>query len=260
MRAANSSIPARVVAGLVIGAMVTLLAAGCSEETKDQISDAVEEGGGAPGDGVEPAPPEETQPPPEATEPAPPEETAPAPPENGTETDEGLSSEDWLIIALIGVAGLAIIFGATALATNRSGSKQAARASLARRLGEISGRARWVHDQGSIDVLRVSDPDQLRSLWNDVRVGMVDLEGTIAALAPSVGDAGLIQSLSYLGQSIAGLRGALESNVALRLDPGAAGQAELLEQSNRAVFERRQQVQAVLTPIEMAQYRGAKPA
>ncbi|MFV2039629.1 MAG: hypothetical protein ACC660_05255 [Acidimicrobiales bacterium] len=244
---------------VALGLVMVLLFAACSDTGEPGVQPPADGGGEAPPPDEEAPPPDEEAPPPEEEAPPPAEEAPPpaeeappaeAPPVDGTE--DGLSSEDWLIIALLGLGALAIILLVTSLASNHSDSKQAGRSSLNARIGEITGGTQWVHDQGSMDVLRVSDPSQLRGVWNGVRARMVDLEGNVAAFAASVPDPGLGQSLSYLGQSLAGLRGALESNVSLRLDPNAAGQDIMLQNSTQTVYDRRQQLQAAIAPVSMA--------
>lgn len=147
------------------------------------------------------------------------------------------------------MAVLAIILVVTSSTSKRSASTQSARASLNARLGEVLGGAGWIHDQGSIDVLRVSDPGQLSGVWNAVRTRMVDVEGNIAGLAGSVSDPAMHQSLAYLGQSVAALRAAIESNVGVRLDPGAADQQYLVQTSTQSVYDRRQQLQAAISAV-----------
>ncbi|MGI9623477.1 MAG: hypothetical protein ACR2PK_11620 [Acidimicrobiales bacterium] len=171
---------------------------------------------------------------------------------SGTDTaEEGLSSEDWLIIALLGVAAIAIVLFATSAASKRSDDKRAAQASLNSRLGQITGNARWIHDQGSADVMRATDPQQLRSVWNDTRTRMVDLEGNIATQAATVKDPTTQQALTNLQSSVAGLRGALESDVSTRLDETADD--SLRQSSGQTVYSRRQQLQAAIGPVAAAQ-------
>lgn len=245
--------PLHAVALIIVG--LALVVAACSEETRDQVRDAVgdsEIGGGA-GDGSEDgggdgsggddevAAPE--QPAPE--EPAPEE---PSPPVADDTVDDGLSSEDWLLIAIIGAVAFVIILIAGSASSRRSGAKQAARTSLNARLGELVGIGQWVHDQGSIDVLRVNDPVQLQAVWATVRGRMIDLEGRTAILAADVADPQLRQSTAQLGQAVAALRGALESNVALRLDR-QPGQEHLLQSSTQAVHDRLQELRFAIGPV-----------
>ena len=149
--------------------------------------------------------------------------------------------------------GVAVIMGVTSLAHHHSEKKQAVKANLNSRLGEIVGSARWIHDQGSMDVLRVSDPRQLASTWDGVRERIIDLESNVSGLGSQVSDRSLQQSLSRLGQTAAGLRGALESSVSLRLGSDAADQADLIQGARQTVEERRQQFGQAIDPVAAAQ-------
>ena len=222
-------------------ALVALLGA-CSSETQDQIKDAV---------GTI-APPEGTSPP----ETAPPETAPPetAPPEEGTPTEdgEGLTTEEWILIGILAVALFALIVGGTAASTRHSDKKQAARSSLNNRLSEIAGASRWMVDQGSVEIIRTTDPTQLRMAWDDLRRRAIDLEGQIAALASGTGDGNLDESLRYLGQRVAGLRGSLDSLVSLRTAQDAASQQALIATTEQTVYERRQQVATAIEPVAAA--------
>jgi hypothetical protein len=173
---------------------------------------------------------------------------------SGSESDgSSLSTEDWILLGILGVLGVAVIMGVTSLAHHHSEKTQAAKANLNSRLGEIVGSARWIHDQGSIDVLRVSDPRQLASTWDGVRERIIDLEANVSGLGSQVSDRGLQQALSRLGQTAAGLRGALGSSVSLRLGSDAADQADLIQSARRTVDERRQQFGQAIDPVAAAQ-------
>ncbi len=220
---------------LALGLGLLIFGAACSEETQDQIRDSAEQGGGEEGGGEEPAP----EPPPETAPPetAPPE-TAPAPEEN----DE-FSDEDWVLIIALGVIALLVIIGATSMATHRSEKKNAAMTALDRRVRDIGGGGRWLHDQGSMDVLRTTNADEIRITWAGVRGSTIDLEGQIAALRSGIDDAGLDNALAELGVRVAGLRGSLESYVSLRTDP-VAPSAALVENATQNVLDRRRQLDA----------------
>ena len=114
---------------------------------------------------------------------------------------------------------------------------------------DITAGGQWIHDQGSLDILRVSDPDQLRATWGTTRTQMVDFEGRVAGLAAGVDDAALVASLGQVGQSAAGLRGALDSSVSLRLDPDAAAKTELVESATQTVLQRRVELQSALARL-----------
>jgi len=227
-------------AAIALG-LVVLLGA-CSSDTQDQIRDAA--GTIAPPEGT--APPE-TAPP----ETAPPET---APPEEGTPTEdgEGLTTEEWVLIGILAVVVFALIIAGTSASARHSEKKQAARAGLNSRLGEIAGGSRWMVDQGSVEILRTTDPAQLRTSWDDLRRRAIDLEGQIATLVSSTGDGNLDESLRYLGQRVAGLRGSLDSLVSLRTAQDAASQQALIATTEQTVYERRQQVAAAIEPVSAA--------
>ena len=223
------------VAAIALG-LVGLLGA-CSSETQDQIRDAVSTT--APSEGE--APPET----------APPET---APPEEGTpsEDGEGLTTEEWILIGILAVAAFALIVGATSASSRHSEKKHAARVALNDRLGEIVGGSRWMVDQGSVEIMSTNDPAQLRTSWDDLRRRAIDLEGQIAALATGSGDGHLDESLGYLGQRVAGLRGALDSLVSLRTSHDAMSQQALIVNAEQTVQERRQQTAAAIEPVAAA--------
>lgn len=193
--------------------------------------------------------------PPPTEESAPPAETAPETTASGGENTDGgqddLSSEDWIVIGILGLGVAGVLFVVTSMTSNRSRKKAAAQLSLNRDLDRVIGGTRWVHDQGSLEVLNSSSPDQLRSVWMSVRDRIVDLEAETATLSAGVTNSRLERSLSYLGQCLAGLRGALESNVAARLDSGADREAKV-EGWNQAVYDRRPELLAAIEPISAA--------
>ncbi len=191
-------------------------------------------------------------------EPAPPATEAPAAPEtpdsggSGGETTDGLSSEDWLLIAVLDLGAAAVLFLITSMASNRSRKKDAARSSLNHDLDRVIGGARWVHDQGSLDVLSSTSPEQLRTGWMLVRDRIVDLEGQTATVAAGASNSNLERSLSSLGRCLAGLRSALESSVSARLDPSGVGQEDRVAASSRDVYARRTELMAAIEPVAAA--------
>jgi hypothetical protein len=174
-------------------------------------------------------------------------------PAGGGDTGSELTTEDWILLGVIGVLAIGVIMGVTSLASHHSENKKAAADSLNRRLGEIVGAARWVHDQGSIEILRLTDTRLLASSWNGVRERIVDLEARIAVLANETHDRRLEQGLLRLGQTAAGLRGALEASVSLRLGAGAPEQSDLVQDARATVNERRRQFGQAIEPVVAAQ-------
>ncbi|MGI9645530.1 MAG: hypothetical protein ACR2O6_09505 [Ilumatobacteraceae bacterium] len=169
------------------------------------------------------------------------------------ETDDGLTTEEWVLLILLGIAAIAIIIGITSAATNRSDKKNAQKRNLNNRLRDVTSGCRWVNDQALPSVLQATTSDQLNYAWGSARKHMVDLEAKIANLAAGTGDSSLDRSLSALGQSVAGLRGAVESNVNLRLQPDANAQQAAIQASAQTVTQRRQQVDDALVPVLAAE-------
>ena len=145
-----------------------------------------------------------------------------------------------------------MIVGVTSVAHNHSEKKAAALAEQNRSIGEIVGTARWIHDQGSVEVLRLTDPDQIERSWGDVRGRMIDLEADVATKRAATDDPDLAGSLGRLGESVAGLRGALSSYVSLRTGPDAGTQPELIQDAAGTARERRQQLAAAIEPVAAA--------
>ncbi len=172
---------------------------------------------------------------------------------DGGDGGSDLTNEDWILLGVVGVLAIGLIMGVTSVASRHSETKAAAKADLNSRLGEIVGSARWVHDQGSIEILRQTDTRQLASSWNGVRERIVDLEARISVLASETGDRRLEQALTRLGQTAAGLRGALESSVSLRLGADAPEQTDLIQDARTTVDERRRQLGQAIDPVAAAQ-------
>ena len=237
---------------VVVGSLVLLGA--CSSDGTSPL-----EGVGvtvpADGGGAEPAPEPEPEPAPEPEpepEPAPEPEQPPAETPDEGESDGGLTSEQWFAIILIALAGFALIAGLVAYASRRSGKQQAEQSASRRSAGEIVGLSRWLADQGSIDVLRSTDVQQLELAWQTVRTRAVDLENRCQALANSAEHANLSEALRTLSINVAGLRGALETSVQLRKDPKASEMEQLIAESTNTVSQRRQEVQSATDALSYA--------
>ena len=172
---------------------------------------------------------------------------------DGGGSGSDLSTEDWILLGVVGVLAIGLIMGVTSVASRHSERKAAAKADLNSRLGEIVGAARWVHDQGSIEILRLTDARQLASSWNGVRERIVDLEARASVLATETHDRRLEQALVRLGQTAAGLRGALETSVSLRLGADAPEQTDLIQDARATVDERRRQLGQAIEPVAAAQ-------
>jgi hypothetical protein len=260
---------------------VALLLSACSDEAKDQIGEAIEgvetgPGGDTAGGSAPPAtdPPAtdrppidrpetdrpETDPPstdPPSTDPpgteAPPASDPPAGGDQQPTTDDAMSTEDWILLGILGVAAFALIVGVTSAAHSHSEKKAAALAEQNRSIGEIVGTSRWIHDQGSLEVLRQTDPGALERSWDDLRGRMVDLEARIATKRSATDDGDLGRSLDRLGQAVAGLRGALTSYVSLSAGAVPGTEPELIQDASRTARERRNQLAAAIDPVAAAQ-------
>lgn len=229
--------PRRLIAVFFAVIGLALMAGACSSETQQAIRDGVEESGGLPATTEAPAPTEAPE--------------TPAEPEGTDDVEEGLSDEDWLLIAILAVAAFAIVLIATSLSSSRSQKKEATRASFNRNLDQVVGGARWVHDQAIIDILAANDPTRLRSTWNATQGRILDVEQDVAVLAAGVKNDHLQHTLGELGRSLTGLRNLLASNVALRLEP-ETGREDLVQSSNQAVYDRRPQLSAAIAQVAAA--------
>ncbi len=112
--------------------------------------------------------------------------------------------------------------------------------------------SRWLADQGSVDVQRATDVQQLELAWQSVRSRAVDLENRCQALAGSAGNPNLSDALRTLSVSVAGLRGALETSVQLREDPKASEMQQLIAENTNTVSQRRQDVQSATDALSYA--------
>jgi hypothetical protein len=202
-------------------------------------------------DTEEPAPepaPEPSQP--ALTAPAPEPEPEPAPaPVAPTVDDEGLTGEEWALLIVIGVAVLAIVIGAASLASRRTRRRNQQRTTYQQRLDDITRGCRSIHDSAVLSILQTSNPVMLQSTFAAARNQLIDLEGRASTLAAELSDESARRSLHDLGLAVAGVRGALETNVGLRVDPEGPGQGELIDASNRTVLHRSDQLESALQQV-----------
>ena len=247
----------RLIRVLAIGVGTVALLGACTSDGSPAVSLPAPE---TPDEG---APPPETSPPEPAPEPEPEPAPEPAPepePAPGTTVasgeasgqDDGLTTEEWVVLILLGVAALALVMGVVSLTTNHSDKKKAAQSSQNRRIGELVGLGRWILDQGSVDVLRATEAQQLQTAWQTMRARSIDLETRSASLAGATDDPNLYEMVQRLAQNVAALRGSLETNVSLRLDSNAAANTALIDDTTRSVYQRRQDVQMDLNRLSTA--------
>jgi len=171
---------------------------------------------------------------------------------SGTAADDELSDEDWIILIVLGLAAFAVIIFATSAATRHKDKKVAARSNLDNQLGELVGTSRWIHDSGCLEVVQVDDPDRLQSTSGNLRSRMMDLENQISVLSNQTGDNALNSSLRNLGQSVAGLRSAMDGLVSARLGPDAGDQQALIDSATQTFNQRRGQLGAAIDPVAAA--------
>ena len=256
---------------LVVLAMSTMLLGACSEDgpLSDVTLPSVTNGEG--GGGEESTPPETEAPPateappeteaPPATE-APPETEAPpdtdapaetTPPEVDESADDGgLSGNTVLLLVLLGLAVVAVVLAFTRLMSSRSEAKQAEARADRSRLADLVGGLNWVHDQGSMEVLRTSDPGQLNRAWQATNARIVELEGRAATLQLEADSEESAAALANLGRAAGLLRAALDSDVSLRMDPKMAERSDLILASSQAVQQRRMDLNVALADPAVA--------
>lgn len=237
----------------VAGLAIVVLMGGCSED--GPLSGVTLPGVSAPDGGGQPAEtnPPEPEPEPEATaEPAPeptpdpgPEPEVPA--DSDDDSDDGVSAQDILLIALLGVALLIVVAIVKKLASPRARHAAPVPAPIQpSRLSDLVGGCRWVHDIGSMELLRTSDPAQLGRAWQVTGARIVELEAWAASLAIEATTTESAMALREIGRTTAGLRTALESDVTLRTDPAMADRDDLVRASTQTVQQRRMDLDVAL--------------
>ena len=163
-----------------------------------------------------------------------------------------MTTGQWITLILVALGAFALIAGVTSYMTRRTAKQQDQQNADRRVTGEIVGLSRWLVDQGSIDVLRATDKQQLDTAWQSVRARAVDLDNRCNATAGSVDRSNLSDALHALAISVAGLRGALETSVQLREDPNANAMGTLIDENARTVSQRRQDVQSATDALAHA--------
>jgi hypothetical protein len=210
-----------------------------SGETRPALSSSVPE---------QPAP---EQPAPEQPAPEQPAPEQPAPEDSQVEpaSDDGLTSDERALLIGIGLVVLAIAIGATALATRRSRDRAGEHEANQRRLDDITRRCRSIHDSAVLSLLQTNNPTLLQSNWAAARNQLIGLENQVGSLTSALSDEDQRRTVHELGLAVSGVRGALESNVNLRLEPQEPGQAELIEASNRTALYRSEQLESALQQV-----------
>ena len=222
-----------------------LLIAGCSDD--GPLSDVpLPTTSTSDGDSGAAAPPETAPPETAPPETAPPETAPPetAPPETEAEDDGGISTEAVLIVLLLGVGALLLFLLISRMSS--SSKTPVGPGQQPSRLTDLLSGSRWVHDRASMEILRTTDPAQLSRTWQANGPRIVELEGWAAALAMESTEPATATALQNLGRATAGLRSALESDVALRTDPAMADRDDLVRSSALTVEQRRNDVNVAL--------------
>jgi hypothetical protein len=191
----------------------------------------------------EPPAPEQPAPDPPPVEQPEPEQPVIELPVTETES-ESLTTEEWIAVILLGLLAVVAVIGIGALLTR--GHKDQPDNSRQLRLDDIMRTSRSIHDSSVLSILSIADPVTLQTSWAAAQQQFLDLEGRIAGLVVAVPDPNAARTLQDLGAAVAGLQGALGSNVSLRLDPSVATAADLVEQSKRTVLERNEQLEAAI--------------
>lgn len=164
-----------------------------------------------------------------------------------------LGATTWLIITAIVAATIAAFLVVTNSSERPPDAIPPGPNRLQRQLRDVVDGANWIHDSGSVELLRSNDPRQARARWSEIRRLMLRIESRIATIAVGTGDPVLDQNLRQLGQCLAELRGAEEGYVTAKLRAaGAAARSQSeqrLQTANQAVMAHRQQLLEAIEPV-----------
>lgn len=187
-----------------------------------------------------------TAPPDEPTEPAPVEPVATTPIEivGPPVEDDGT---DWMPIILIGF-GIVLLIAVIAALASRSSRKPASPASPGHQQPASTAQinllttAQWIHDQLSLELLG-AEPVAAQQRWLTERSRVDDVViGCQQQFASHHGS-----GWQQLGQQLATLAAAIDTNVHLRVQPGA--DASLVSESNAVVNRQRATLLQMLTAL-----------
>ncbi len=175
---------------------------------------------------------------------------------DGSEDRGGFGIVDWLVLAAIASAAIAVLLIVTSGSQRQTEVPTAKPSRLQRQLYDVIARAHWIHDRASVDVLGAPNARQTRSRWREIRPRMIRIESRIATIAVGTGVPALDRRLLHLGRCIADLRGAEERYVAAELTATGAAtrdQGEQLVQSAlEAVLAERRELLAAIEPVAEA--------
>lgn len=142
------------------------------------------------------------------------------------------------------VLGLLAILVVVALVGAAMSRRRAERARLQAAVRDLLGTGRWVLDQGSLEVMRLTEPSQLDRSWQVVRERLVGMEERVATLLVDIRDTELADTLREVSEVSESLRSVLDGNVALRSDTNP--DTGLVADSGDAVRQRRNDFGAAL--------------
>ena len=170
----------------------------------------------------------------------------------GTIPEDGndLAGSDFVLLVVLGTIAVAAILVAMHLGSSRQNQRDQARVGERQRTAGIIGSVRWITDQASMEIMRLTDPRQLSASWQATRSRCMDAEAQIAAAVAAESDLARRETLDDLGRACAALRVALEADVALRTDPVAPTRPDLVTLSTQTVQQRRSELQFALVDLE----------
>lgn len=153
------------------------------------------------------------------------------------------------VFGIVLVVALAIVALAVLLAATQRRARESR--AFSRRLAEAVGRAQWIHDEGSLEVLGASSsPERLQVVWDDTRRRINDVASQAAALATTSTSSGTRDELRYLSSTLGRLTGALDTHVSLHLQlSGDPSLATALEGASETVMQRRADMNSAIGPL-----------
>lgn len=164
--------------------------------------------------------------------------------------EDGLTTEQWVLIVIIAVVVIAVIAGGAALMSGRSNDHRQQQARTQQRRDQIVGGCRWAHDQAALTVLSTNDPAMLRSTWTTIERQLLDLESSIAT-AQAEADGGVDPDVAAAGRAVAAVRSALAADVTVRSSSSSPA-AEMVAQSRQTVLDRNRDLEAATARLDAA--------
>jgi len=201
-----------------VAAVVLVGACGEDGETPTRPEDpavTLPEGGVTLPESTDAPEPEPAPEPTEAPEPEPTEAPEPAPedepestPEEPTDSDDGLTSEQWILIVLAGLAVLAILGVLISRQTAKTKNDDLHADTLRARIDGVVTRGRWVVEQGVPAYRQAADPAAVAATWSSLDGQLLALEQDVGALGREVGPDDM-PTVTSLTSAMTGLRASL---------------------------------------------------